>query len=284
MIGGIRNGVVVSFALLAVAAAGFAHAQQSNMSFFVTSVGSGKGADFGGLEGADKHCQALAAAAGAGGRTWRAYLSTQASGATPAVNAKDRIGAGPWQNAKGVVVAKDVAELHGTNNLNKQTALTEKGDSGQRQRRHAEQTRHPDGLPAGRHGVSGRRRQDVRKLDEKRGRLGGRRSPQSCGPRYEPAGTVVELVARDTRLQRRCAQDPREAPDSCTVSRRSSRVTKTPACCRRNHEKTPRGCRGVFFADDGITRLRGSSAVSPTATDAAACAAPSPRSAGCARG
>jgi hypothetical protein len=128
MIGGIRNGVVVSFALLAVAAAGVAHAQQSNMSFFVTSVGSGKGADFGGLEGADKHCQALATAAGAGGRTWRAYLSTQASGSTPAVNAKDRIGAGPWQNAKGVVVAKDVAELHGSNNLNKQTALTEKGD------------------------------------------------------------------------------------------------------------------------------------------------------------
>jgi hypothetical protein len=99
--------------------------QSSGMSFFVTSAGSGKGADFGGLDGADKHCQSLAAAAGAGNRTWRAYLST--GGAQP-VNAKDRIGTGPWQNAKGVVIAKNVAELHGTNNLNKQTALTEKGE------------------------------------------------------------------------------------------------------------------------------------------------------------
>lgn len=104
---------------------GAAQAQPSAMTFFVTSTGSGKGADFGGLAGADKHCQALAEAVGAGGKTWRAYLSTQ--GAQP-VNARDRIGKGPWQNAKGVVVAKDVAELHGTNNLTKQTALTEKGD------------------------------------------------------------------------------------------------------------------------------------------------------------
>ena len=111
-------------ALLSMAAA----AQPSNMSFFVTSANPGKGADFGGLDGADKYCQSLAAAVGAGGKTWHAYLSTQASGSTPAVNAKDRIGKGPWQNAKGVVIAKDVAELHGTNNLNKQTALTEKGD------------------------------------------------------------------------------------------------------------------------------------------------------------
>ena len=104
-----------------------AQAQQSNMSFFVTSTNSGKGANYGGLAGADQHCQALAAAAGAGNKTWRAYLSASASGSSPAVNAKDRIGKGPWQNAKGVVVAKDVAELHGTNNLTKQTALTEKG-------------------------------------------------------------------------------------------------------------------------------------------------------------
>ena len=102
-----------------------AAAQSSGMSFFITSVGSGKGADFGGLDGADKFCQTMAAAAGAGGRTWHAYLSTQGA---QAVNAKDRIGTGPWQNAKGVVIAKDVAELHGNNNLNKQTALTEKGE------------------------------------------------------------------------------------------------------------------------------------------------------------
>jgi hypothetical protein len=102
-----------------------AYAQQANMSFFVTSVGAGKGADLGGLAGADRHCQQLASAVGAGGKTWHAYLSTQGAGA---VNARDRIGKGPWMNAKGVTVAKDVAELHGTNNLTKQTALTEKGD------------------------------------------------------------------------------------------------------------------------------------------------------------
>jgi hypothetical protein len=103
---------------------GAALAQQANMSFFITSVGPGKGGDLGGLDGADKHCQALAQAAGAGGKTWRAYLSTQGPGA---VNARDRIGKGPWQNAKGVVIAKDVAELHGANNLTKETALSEKG-------------------------------------------------------------------------------------------------------------------------------------------------------------
>ncbi|MDB5816144.1 MAG: lectin [Rhodocyclales bacterium] len=102
-----------------------AQAQQSDMSFFISSVGSGKGADYGGLDGADKHCQTLATAVGAGNRTWRAYLSTQGPGA---VNARDRIGSGPWQNVKGVVIAHNVAELHGDNNLNKQTALTEKGE------------------------------------------------------------------------------------------------------------------------------------------------------------
>jgi hypothetical protein len=123
-----RVGTGATLALLAVGAVAVAHAQSPNMSFFVTSVGTGKGADFGGLEGADKYCQTLAATAGAGSKAWRAYLSTQASGSAPAVNAKDRIGKGPWQNAKGVVVAKDVGELHGNNNLTKQTALTEKGD------------------------------------------------------------------------------------------------------------------------------------------------------------
>ena len=128
MKGIVRIGTGATLALLAVGAAAVAQAQSPNMTFFVTSVGAGKGADFGGLEGADKHCQALAASVGAGGKKWRAYLSTQAAGSTPAGNAKDRIGTGPWQNAKGVVVAKDVADLHGNNNLTKQTALTEKGD------------------------------------------------------------------------------------------------------------------------------------------------------------
>lgn len=102
-----------------------AYAQQASMSFFVTSAGPGKGADLGGLDGADRHCQQLASAVGAGAKTWRAYLSTQGAGA---VNARDRIGKGPWVNAKGVVIAKDVAELHGTNNLTKQTVLNEKGE------------------------------------------------------------------------------------------------------------------------------------------------------------
>jgi hypothetical protein len=98
------------------------------MTFFVTSAGLGKGADLGGLDGADRHCQSLAQAVGAGGRNWRAYLSTQALDGAQAVNARDRIGRGPWQNAKGVTIAKDVNELHGSNNLTKQTALNEKGE------------------------------------------------------------------------------------------------------------------------------------------------------------
>jgi hypothetical protein len=115
-------------ASLAVLAAQRAQAQAADTSFFITSVGIGNGANLGGLAGADNHCQTLAQAAGAGGKTWRAYLSTQEADGKPAVNARDRIGKGPWQNSKGVVIAKDVAGLHGNNNLTKQTALTEKGE------------------------------------------------------------------------------------------------------------------------------------------------------------
>jgi hypothetical protein len=122
----LRIGEIALLALLA----GAASAQQTGMTFFITSTGSGKGADYGGLAGADKHCQTLATAAGAGRHTWHAYLSTSPAGGAAAVNARDRIGKGPWQNAKGVVIAKDVADLHGSNNnLNKQTGLTEKGDA-----------------------------------------------------------------------------------------------------------------------------------------------------------
>jgi hypothetical protein len=102
-------------------------ASSSPMTFFVTSAGSGKGADLGGLAGADRICQNLAASVGAGGHTWRAYLSTNANGMAAAVNARDRIGRGPWQNAKGEVVANDVETLHAANNIRKDTALTEKG-------------------------------------------------------------------------------------------------------------------------------------------------------------
>jgi hypothetical protein len=101
---------------------------QQTMSFFITSAGSGAGANLGGLAGADKTCQTLAAAAGAGSRTWRAYLSASAAAGQPAVNARDRIGKGPWVNAKGVQVASSVADLHSdTNKLSKENSLTEKG-------------------------------------------------------------------------------------------------------------------------------------------------------------
>ena len=102
--------------------------QAPNMSFFVTSASPGKGADLGGLEGADKLCQTLAQAVGAGGKTWRAYLSTQAAGGAQAVNARDRIGKGPWQNFKGDVIARSVDDLHSdANKLSMETSLTERG-------------------------------------------------------------------------------------------------------------------------------------------------------------
>ena len=103
--------------------------QNSGMSFFITSAGPGNGADLGGLAGADAHCRSLAAAVGEGNRTWRAYLSASASGGQPAVNARERIGSGPWYNAKGVRVAMDVADLHGANNgLSKTGSLSERGE------------------------------------------------------------------------------------------------------------------------------------------------------------
>jgi hypothetical protein len=120
-----------AFAVFAVAGpvVGTAYAQQANMTFFVTSVGSSKGADLGGLEGADAHCMALAKAAGAKATVWHAYLSTTAPGGDAGVNARDRIGKGPWRNVKGVVIARNVADLHSPNNkVNKQTALNEKGE------------------------------------------------------------------------------------------------------------------------------------------------------------
>ncbi len=114
--------------LLTAAPSAALHAADARTSFFVTSEGSGKGGDLGGLAGADKHCQSLAEAAGIGKRTWRAYLSTSATASTPAINARDRIGKGPWYNVKGELIARNVDELHRENNLNKQTALTEKGE------------------------------------------------------------------------------------------------------------------------------------------------------------
>jgi len=102
--------------------------QAPNMTFFVTSAGPGKGADLGGLEGADRYCQTLAQTVGAGGKTWHAYLSAQAAGTGQAVNARDRIGHGPWQNFKKEVVAQNVEDLHSdSNKLGMQTSVTERG-------------------------------------------------------------------------------------------------------------------------------------------------------------
>ena len=127
-----RIAAAALFGSAALAGAGLtvpAYAQQANMTFFVTSVGKGSGADLGGLEGADAHCASLAKAAGAKATNWKAYLSTSLPGGDQGVDARSRIGTGPWQNAKGVVVAKNVDDLHsGHNNVNKQTALTEKGE------------------------------------------------------------------------------------------------------------------------------------------------------------
>ncbi len=121
--------IVASVALVCSSVTAVSRAQQASMTFFITSAGPGKGGDLGGIEGADRHCQSLAQAAGAGSRTWRAYLSTQGAGGTPAINARDRIGRGPWQNAKGEAIAQSVDDLHSANNkISKQTALNEKGE------------------------------------------------------------------------------------------------------------------------------------------------------------
>ena len=122
--------IVLGFALALIApSASSVDAQGNSLSFFITSTGPGKGADLGGLAGADAHCASLAKAAGAGNRVWRAYLSTAPADGKPGVNAKDRIGSGPWFNAKGVQVAASVADLHSdANKLSKENSLNEKGE------------------------------------------------------------------------------------------------------------------------------------------------------------
>jgi hypothetical protein len=132
-----NNPVFFAAAFVFAATAAFAQTPQQQpqqpMGFFITSVGVGDGGNLGGLAGADRHCQTLAAAAGAGNRTWRAYLSAAPSGGQAPVNARDRIGAGPWYNARGVLIARDVTDLHGDihrdrNSINKEYALNEKGE------------------------------------------------------------------------------------------------------------------------------------------------------------
>jgi hypothetical protein len=131
-----KHASIIVCALMLSSTMALAEEPAKPLSFFVTSAGPGKGADLGGLDGADAHCQKLATAVGAGNKTWHAYLSTQALNGQPAVNARDRIGQGPWFNAKGATVAKDVADLHGDNidaarlgnNLSRTTVLSEKNE------------------------------------------------------------------------------------------------------------------------------------------------------------
>jgi len=127
-----KKTLLFTSAALLTAAATFTavNSQDNEMSFFITSLGSGDGANLGGLAGADAHCAALASDAGSRGKTWRAYLSAHATNNSPTVNARDRIGFGPWFNAEGVEVASNLNVLHGpSNNLNKQGSLTENGDT-----------------------------------------------------------------------------------------------------------------------------------------------------------
>ena len=181
-----------SLACLAlILGAGSAQAQDTGMSFFVTSASPGDGANLGGLEGADMQCQTLADAAGAGVKTWRAYLSTSA------VNARDRIGDGPWHNAKGELIANTVDELHSdANKITKQTALTEKGDvingRGDTPNQHDILT-----------GSNGRSRHDLRGLDQQcQHRQGIRRPSRPDRAQGRRAVEVVERLAPVPRLRR----------------------------------------------------------------------------------
>ena len=172
-------------------------ASGTGLSFFITSVGSGRGADLGGLAGADAHCRELAAAVGAGSRTWHAYLSSSASGDQPAINARDRIGSGPWYNAKGAQVATDVANLHsGTNGL---------GKTGFRFRR----SQHPVHLYSGPPGLRlqlegpadlARKRRQIATGEPRRERLAHQRAARM--PVQPPAGRYGQLQGIQPDLDR----------------------------------------------------------------------------------
>ena len=174
-------------------------ALQQDMSFFITSAGSGNGANLGGIEGADRHCATLAEAAGVRGKTWHAYLSQQAVGGKPAINARDRIGKGPWKNVKGVVVATSVDDLHSDNNkLSKENSLTEKGAmvNGRRD------TPNTHDILTGSTSmdVSNDAGDSMQQLDEQRGeRQRPAGPPRPTGWRCE--SHLVELRARVTRMR-----------------------------------------------------------------------------------
>ena len=170
------------------------------MSFFIVSSGPGSGADLGGLAGADGRCQMLARAVGAGNRTWRAYLSATASDGQPAVNARDRIGSGPWFNAKGVQIASDVDDLHSDKQqLDQGDAAERVRKDGQRPGRQSQPARYPDRFAIGRHGPSGQRRHHLRKLDESRRRQRPGRAPRPH--RWGDESHLVEFGAWLSGLQ-----------------------------------------------------------------------------------
>ena len=174
----------------------------ASMTFFITSAGSGDGANLGGLEGADAHCETLAAAQGAGGMGWMAYLSTIAEDGSAAVNARDRIGAGPWHNQAGVMVANDVDDLHSeAANLTKETILTEKGEPGERPGRRPEHARHPHGVEDGRHGVHRGGLRQLRQLDQQR-----RRERPGRPPRPASAAASNPTSWNSAHSSRGCSQ------------------------------------------------------------------------------
>ena len=191
----VKIALTASVVLAAAATTAGLQAQQSAMTFFVTSAGSGNGGNLGGLEGADAICQKLATAAGAGSKTWRAYLSTTGA---KSVNARDRIGRGPWQNAKGETIARTLDDLHSDkNNLTKQTALTETGQvvngRGDKPNMHDILT---GSSPEGTRRRRRREGHDLQQLDQRGRRFGDRRAPRPPGPRHLAAGAVLEFVAR----------------------------------------------------------------------------------------
>jgi hypothetical protein len=223
---------LVVMTLTALASFGVS-AQQNQMSFFVTSAGSGNGANLGGVAGADKICQTLAAAAGAGNRMWRAYISAGAAAGQPAVNAKDRIGKGPWMNVKGVVIAKSVEDLHSdNNNLKKDTALTEKGTvvNG------VGDTPNQHDILTGSQSTA--RWRWARTAARRRARIG--RQPPTAWARHSSDTSIAWVVARRARHgttpirragARRRISSPRVATDTCTASLRINDVAgpKGPA-------------------------------------------------------
>ena len=208
-----RLSLFVFLALVSLSLSVPAQAQQTTMTFFVTSVGPGKGADLGGLEGADRHCQALAQAAGCG-RPHLARLPQHAGrDGAQAVNARDRIGRGPWQNAKGVGHRQGCRRAARQQQSHQADRAQREGRGGQRPRRHAQPARHPHRLAAGRPRVSGRRGPDLRQLDQERAK--GR--PWSATTTAWGCDERRRRPSRGTRRIRRAGRTAAAARPTCAA-------------------------------------------------------------------